>query len=159
MPKFRKKPVVIEAVQWTGANASEVLGFGHPAVRIEDHRAFEEHSELMVQTFDARAEGAGDDLNHGWIYCPLCGSCGVGGCCPYYCSFCKDRHDGETQDGAPPRDLGDLSFRDKMDSLRRRIEKLATGWEHGDSMVTRACHTKPSEYAAALRDLLKPEVA
>ena len=27
MPKFRKKPVVIEAVQWTGFNAKEVYDF------------------------------------------------------------------------------------------------------------------------------------
>lgn len=27
MPKFRKKPVVIEAVQWTGDNAAEVTAF------------------------------------------------------------------------------------------------------------------------------------
>jgi len=27
--KFRKKPVVIEAVQWTGENATEVLSFGN----------------------------------------------------------------------------------------------------------------------------------
>ena len=27
MPKFRKKPVVIEAVQWTGDNLNEVLSF------------------------------------------------------------------------------------------------------------------------------------
>lgn len=25
--KFRKKPVVIEAVQWTGSNVDEILGF------------------------------------------------------------------------------------------------------------------------------------
>jgi len=25
--KFRKKPVVVEAVKWTGANVDEVLGF------------------------------------------------------------------------------------------------------------------------------------
>jgi len=25
--KFRKRPVVIEAIQWTGANVDEVLGF------------------------------------------------------------------------------------------------------------------------------------
>ena len=25
--KYRKKPVVIEAIQWTGANVDEVLGF------------------------------------------------------------------------------------------------------------------------------------
>lgn len=27
MPKFRKKPVVIEAVQWTGNNANEINDF------------------------------------------------------------------------------------------------------------------------------------
>ncbi len=27
MPKFRKKPVVIEAVQWTGENVKEVMDF------------------------------------------------------------------------------------------------------------------------------------
>ncbi len=29
MPKFRKKPVVIEALQWTGDNATAMLAFGH----------------------------------------------------------------------------------------------------------------------------------
>jgi hypothetical protein len=27
MPKFRKKPVVIDAIQWTGDNLKEVIGF------------------------------------------------------------------------------------------------------------------------------------
>lgn len=27
MPKFRKKPVIIEAVQWTGNNGQEILAF------------------------------------------------------------------------------------------------------------------------------------
>lgn len=27
MPKFRKKPVVIEALQWTGDNLREIIGF------------------------------------------------------------------------------------------------------------------------------------
>lgn len=27
MAKFRKKPVVIEAIQWTGANTDEILAF------------------------------------------------------------------------------------------------------------------------------------
>ena len=54
---------------------------------------------------EARAE---NDVNHGWLYCPMCGSCGIGGCCGYLCDFCRARHDGETQDGSPPSDLGDL---------------------------------------------------
>lgn len=33
MPMFRKKPVVIEAIQWTGDNLREVIGFTgrHPS--------------------------------------------------------------------------------------------------------------------------------
>ena len=30
MPKFRKKPVVIEAVKWTGYNLREIVEEGHP---------------------------------------------------------------------------------------------------------------------------------
>jgi hypothetical protein len=37
MPKFRKKPVVVEAIQWTGENTDEVehflQGFGYPQHR------------------------------------------------------------------------------------------------------------------------------
>lgn len=42
MPLFRKKPVVIEAVQWTGANLAEVRAFTGPAnfyaVEVDDQR-------------------------------------------------------------------------------------------------------------------------
>lgn len=31
MSKYRKKPVVIEAVQWTGENVDEILKFCHDA--------------------------------------------------------------------------------------------------------------------------------
>lgn len=34
MPQFRKKPVVIEAVQWTGSNADEISAFSKKAVRV-----------------------------------------------------------------------------------------------------------------------------
>jgi hypothetical protein len=30
MPKYRKKPVVIEATQWTGKNTEEIKEFGAP---------------------------------------------------------------------------------------------------------------------------------
>lgn len=33
--KYRKKPVVIEAVQWRGDNANEVLDFAHPTIGVE----------------------------------------------------------------------------------------------------------------------------
>lgn len=32
MPKYRKKPVVVEAVQWTGENFDEVISFAATAV-------------------------------------------------------------------------------------------------------------------------------
>ena len=37
MAQYRKKPIVIEAVCWTGTNVDEVLGFtmGHASVRDE----------------------------------------------------------------------------------------------------------------------------
>mgnify|MGYP003528994064 FL=1 len=43
MPKYRKKPVVIEAVQWTGNNVGELRDFlKHiPHSPIEDLRPFE----------------------------------------------------------------------------------------------------------------------
>lgn len=44
MPKFRKKPVVIDAVQWTGSNAAELLQFSDCEVACalhEDRRVFE----------------------------------------------------------------------------------------------------------------------
>lgn len=59
---------------------------------------------------------------HGFGYCPRCGSCGIGGCCGHFCSFCKDRHDGEAWDldgnEIAPHDLGDLSV-NVADATRR----------------------------------------
>lgn len=36
MPKFRKKPVVIEARQWTGANFDELFKWGSPEGGLRD---------------------------------------------------------------------------------------------------------------------------
>ena len=36
MPKFRKKPVVIEAVQYTGRNAMDILAFAQTSEISED---------------------------------------------------------------------------------------------------------------------------
>jgi hypothetical protein len=47
MAKFRKKPVVVEAVQWTGANLDEVLAFCD-----EGQRALWIRSELIVLTLE-----------------------------------------------------------------------------------------------------------
>lgn len=35
MTKFRKKPVVIDAVQWTGTNAEEIAAFASNVARVE----------------------------------------------------------------------------------------------------------------------------
>lgn len=36
MPKYKKKPVVIEAIQWTGENTQEVVEFSRGKVRVPD---------------------------------------------------------------------------------------------------------------------------
>ena len=72
MSQFRKKPVVIDAVQWTGVNADVVLGFtlGRASVRDESFK-FRSSSErvLVIETLegDMRAE-PGD-----WIVCGVKG--------------------------------------------------------------------------------------
>lgn len=46
--KYRKKPVVIEAIQWDGANVDEILGFIHAkasAYRVES-------SAIMIETLE-----------------------------------------------------------------------------------------------------------
>lgn len=43
MSKYRKKPVIIEAVQWTGENAKEIIGFC-------DAFAFFNKGELFLKT-------------------------------------------------------------------------------------------------------------
>jgi hypothetical protein len=49
MPQYRKKPVVIEAVQWTGENQGEVMRFtGDKAV----YRSRTGGSELVVHTLE-----------------------------------------------------------------------------------------------------------
>jgi hypothetical protein len=60
-------------------------------------------SPQRPQRFDPAEMFNPDD----WIYCPDCQSCGVGGCCPYFCDTCKDRHDGDDAEGGEsPRNLG-----------------------------------------------------
>ena len=48
MPKFRKKPVVIEAVQWTGENLREIITFtdGRPNTRTQ-------HAGMMWAQYEA----------------------------------------------------------------------------------------------------------
>lgn len=47
MPKFRKKPVVIEAIKWTGKNLTEVIAFCgeiHPDIK---EWPWDEYAELV----------------------------------------------------------------------------------------------------------------
>lgn len=55
MPKFRKKPVVVEAVQWTGRNATEVNEFAasHFAVLDESDRVNSDDPDATAQVYDA----------------------------------------------------------------------------------------------------------
>lgn len=55
MAKYRKKPVVIEAIQWTGENLSEVLNFTgrHPRFDefFEDFEDYKRHVESDGRIF------------------------------------------------------------------------------------------------------------
>lgn len=50
MPKFRKKPVEIEAVQWTGLNKAEITEFCNDLVAKEDDDSLAE-SLIAFDTF------------------------------------------------------------------------------------------------------------
>lgn len=56
MAKYRKKPVVIEAMQWTGGNLSEVFDFAN-------ERAYTEDATLLIRT----AEGPLTASVNDWI--------------------------------------------------------------------------------------------
>lgn len=61
MPFFRKKPIVIEAVQWTGTNPDEVLGLFLTKGSV---RRWELHpNALMIDTLEGTMRA---DLND-WI--------------------------------------------------------------------------------------------
>lgn len=52
--KFRKKPVVVEAVQWTGSNPAELIRFatGHFSVLNERDRANCDDPAATAEVFD-----------------------------------------------------------------------------------------------------------
>lgn len=70
--KFRKKPVVIDAIQWTGTNADEVLGFtlGRASVRDElfQHPSSSERV-LVIETLEGSMRAEPSD----WIICGIKG--------------------------------------------------------------------------------------
>jgi hypothetical protein len=66
MPKFRRKPVEVEAVQWTGTNADEVLkfAFGWASVRDESYqRLSSSERALVIETLEGAMRVAPGD----WI--------------------------------------------------------------------------------------------
>jgi hypothetical protein len=72
MPKFRKKPVVVEAVQWTGSNVDEVLGFtlGRASVRDESfQRTSSSERVLVIETLEGTMRAGPMD----WIICGIKG--------------------------------------------------------------------------------------
>lgn len=56
MASFRKRPVVIEAIQWTGTNTDEVLAFGNtgPApLWGDDFKIDADKSEVLIRTLES----------------------------------------------------------------------------------------------------------
>ena len=52
--KYRKKPVVVEAIQWNGDNLAEVINFVDRKVLLYNFLRFENHEEieLMIETLE-----------------------------------------------------------------------------------------------------------
>lgn len=63
--KFKKKPVIIEAVQWTGDNVSEILDFvGHLDIRMTNHTKNNiEVCDLYINTLEGSIHASEGD----WI--------------------------------------------------------------------------------------------
>ena len=72
MPKFRKKPVVITAVQWWGRNLDEVLALVAPTLDPGDPRQRVElgdHEQLHIHTLEGVMRAEVRD----WIICGVKG--------------------------------------------------------------------------------------
>jgi hypothetical protein len=65
MPKFMKRPVMVEAIQWTGDNIDEIKAFGGDKVVIVSEYTYGEdpRHNLSVNTM----EGSLDAKKHDWI--------------------------------------------------------------------------------------------
>ena len=46
---YRKKPLVVEALQWTGFNLNEVMGFC-PVIQVETEQLVDRFPELFIRT-------------------------------------------------------------------------------------------------------------
>lgn len=58
--KYRKKPVIVEAIQWTGDNTSEVMEFCNKASRLMDGKKL---YALIIKTLEGDMKCERDD----WI--------------------------------------------------------------------------------------------
>ena len=54
--KYRKKPVTIEAIKWTGDNLSEVIAFGHTRIIVRDNNV------LIIPTLEGDHEAQIGDM-------------------------------------------------------------------------------------------------
>lgn len=64
--KFRKKPVVIEAIQWIGYNPSEILEFCKGSASYDRN-----YSEMTIYTLEGKHIASLGD----WIICGVKGEC------------------------------------------------------------------------------------
>lgn len=54
--KYRKKPVVIEAIEWTGNNLSEIITFGGSRIIVRDNNI------LIIPTLEGDHEAQRGDM-------------------------------------------------------------------------------------------------
>ena len=67
--RFRKKPVVIEAVQWTGENFREIVQFVKDKYRPVDMASKSSEKKLLIVTLEGLMEANAGD----WIICGVKG--------------------------------------------------------------------------------------
>lgn len=67
--KFRKKPVVIDAVQWTGDNFQEIAQFVKDKDRPVDMASKSSEKKLLIVTLEGLMEANAGD----WIICGVKG--------------------------------------------------------------------------------------
>jgi len=59
--KFRKKPIVIEAIQWTGFNVDELLGFCVGGASLSAKNGPTSKRELIIETLE---DGSHHQVEH-----------------------------------------------------------------------------------------------
>lgn len=65
MPKYRKKPVVIEAIQWTGDNLKEILEFSSESYIDKDNYTLKIHTlkgEMIADREDYIIKGVNGEF-------------------------------------------------------------------------------------------------